>query len=133
MFTGESWIRFTGTGGTSVPENVPLNYSCGGEAPGWIRGAHPAVADGVVQRQLCFHFNGNKCHYMYNITIRNCGTFYVYKPSNITECFLRVCTGKCACPLHNISKAPLSTWFSNRVYSGCFFCWKGGREKKERK
>ena len=50
--------------------------------------------DGIVERELCYHFNGDECVFQYEILIRNCGTFYVYKPPSITRCSLRVCTGK---------------------------------------
>ena len=56
------------------------------------------MGDGVVQRQLCFHTGGLTCHYEFNIDIRNCGTFYVYKPADITTCSLRICTGMCVPP-----------------------------------
>ncbi|XP_078352366.1 pancreatic secretory granule membrane major glycoprotein GP2-like [Oculina patagonica] len=92
-FTGTSWIRFTGSGGAVVPEYAPPDYHCGANAPGWIRGGHPAVGDGVVERQLCFHHSGDICYFRhYYISIRNCGEFYVYRPPDITQCDLRICT-----------------------------------------
>ena len=88
------WIRFKGSGGTVIPEYAPPMHHCGANAPGWIRGSHPAVSDGIVGRQLCYHFNGDECIYQYEISIRNCGEFYVYKMPYVTRCSLRVCTGK---------------------------------------
>ena len=94
ILTSESWVRFTGCGGTAIPNNPPQAYHCGTNAPGWIRGAHPAVAEGVVKRKLCYRFNDNECHYgSYKISIRNCGSFFVYKPPDLTHCYLRLCTG----------------------------------------
>ena len=57
ILTSESWVRFTGCGGTAIPNNPPQAYHCGTISPGWIRGAHPAVAEGVVKRKLCYRFN----------------------------------------------------------------------------
>jgi len=88
------WIRFKGSGGTVIPEYAPPIHHCGANASGWIRGGHPAVNDGIVERQLCYHLNGDECIYQFEILIRNCGAFYVYKIPNITRCSLRVCTGK---------------------------------------
>ena len=88
------WVRFKGSGGTVIPEYAPPIHHCGANAPGWIRGSHPAVNDGIVERQLCFHLNGDECIYQYQISIRNCGEFYVYKIPNVARCSFRVCTGK---------------------------------------
>ena len=94
ILTSKSWVRFTGCGGTAIPNNPPQAYHCGTNAPGWIRGAHPAVAEGVVKRKLCYRFNDSECHYgSYNISIRNCGSFFVYKPPDLIHCYLRLCTG----------------------------------------
>ena len=94
ILTSESWVRFTGCGGTAIPNNPPQGYHCGTNSPGWIRGAHPAVAEGVVKRQLCYRYNDSECHFdSYKISIRNCGSFFVYKPPDLTKCSLRLCTG----------------------------------------
>ena len=94
ILTSESWVRFTGSGGTVIPNNPPQAYHCGTNSSGWIRGAHPAVAEGVVKRQLCYRYNENECGFdSYEISIRNCGSFFVYKPPDLTECYLRLCTG----------------------------------------
>ena len=95
ILTSESWVRFTGSGGTVIPNNPPQAYHCGTDFSGWIRGAHPAVAEGVVQRELCYRYNENECGFdSYEISIRNCGSFFVYKPPDLTECYLRLCTGE---------------------------------------
>ena len=94
ILTSESWVRFTGSGGTVIPNNPPQAHHCGTKSSGWIRGAHPAVAEGVVQRELCYRYNENECGFdSYEISIRNCGSFFVYKPPDLTECYLRLCTG----------------------------------------
>ncbi|RMX57371.1 hypothetical protein pdam_00016039 [Pocillopora damicornis] len=93
ILTSESWVRFTGSGGTVIPNNPPQAHHCGTKSSGWIRGAHPAVAEGVVQRELCYRYNENECGFdSYEISIRNCGSFFVYKPPDLTECYLRLCT-----------------------------------------
>ena len=94
ILTSEIWVRFTGSGGTAIPNNPPLAFHCGTNSPGWIRGAHPAVTEGVVKRQLCYRHNDDECHFgSYKISIRNCGSFFVYKPPDLTQCYLRLCTG----------------------------------------
>ena len=94
ILTSESWVRFTGSGGKAIPNNPPQAHHCGPNSPGWIRGAHPAVAEGVVRRKLCYRHNANECEFdSYEISIRNCGSFFVYKPPDLTQCYLRLCTG----------------------------------------
>ena len=66
-------------------------YHCGTDAPGWLNGAHPAVADGVVQREVCFSYLGSCCDYSNKISVRNCGAFYVYKLDPPSHCYLRYC------------------------------------------
>ncbi|PFX12463.1 Uromodulin [Stylophora pistillata] len=73
IFNSERWVRFTGSGGTAIPNNPPKAYHCGTNSPGWIRGAHPAVAEGVVPRKLCYRHYDKECYFgSYEISIRNC-------------------------------------------------------------
>ena len=66
-------------------------YHCGTEAPGWLNGTHPAVTDGVVQREVCFRYLGSCCHYSTNISVRNCGGFCVYRLEPPPHRNLRYC------------------------------------------
>ncbi|XP_020628524.1 pancreatic secretory granule membrane major glycoprotein GP2-like isoform X2 [Orbicella faveolata] len=61
-----------------MPTSCPPTYRCNTNAPGWLNGGHPLVADGKVTRQVCFHWSSNCCHSSTNIDVRNCGSFYVY-------------------------------------------------------
>ena len=74
-----------------MAESCVNMYHCGTDAPGWLNGTHPAVADGVVQRQVCFSYLGSCCHNSTNISVRNCGAFYVYKLEPPPDCYLRYC------------------------------------------
>ena len=97
-FTPGRWIRFTGSGGAAIPNNPPQPHQCGTINPGWIDGGHPSQSEGVVNRQLCFVNGTDDCEFdSYEISIRNCGKYYVYRPPNITECSLRLCTGTYVC------------------------------------
>ena len=103
------WFRFTGEAGTQMPETPPKRRSCGTGAPGWLNGKHPAVAEGVVQRKVCF-FSGmtdDKCKWSRVVSVRYCGQFYVYKFSGTPRCNLRYCgfkVGKFSPPLIIISQ-----------------------------
>ena len=66
-------------------------YHCGTHAPGWLLGAHPEVSDGVVTRTVCFSWRNKCCRWRSQISVRNCGDFYVYKLQRAPKCKLRYC------------------------------------------
>ncbi len=72
------WYRYQGAAGTRMTTSCPPIYRCNGDASGWLNGGHPAVADGIVTRQACFHWVSNCCWRTANIQVRNCGSYYVY-------------------------------------------------------
>ena len=89
---GARWYRFTGDAGTRMPTSPPSTSSCGTLAPGWLNGAHPEVADGVVDRQVCFHWDGSTCRWNRPIQVVNCGDHYRYNlPTTAGICYLRYC------------------------------------------
>ena len=87
------WYRFTGEAPGSIPESCVEKYRCGTHAPGWLKGKHPTVAEGVVTRQVCYNWGDNCCHWSNDIQIRNCGEFYVYNLPKAPACQLRYCSG----------------------------------------
>lgn len=92
--TSSSWIRFPIINKTRMPEYCPPKYACNTHASGWLNGNHPAVEDGIVQRQVCFHWYSDCCQWWISISIRNCTTFFVYQPSPLPGCWFRFCVGK---------------------------------------
>ena len=84
------WYRFGGGAGTKMPTSCVSVYRCGTNAPGWMNGAHPTVADGMVTRKVCYHWS-NCCALSNNIEVVNCGLYYVYKLSRPPGCTLRYC------------------------------------------
>ncbi|MCX4245001.1 DUF4215 domain-containing protein [Paraliomyxa miuraensis] len=91
QWQGLAWYRFTGAAGTLMPESAPPLYACGTDAPGWLNGVHPGVEDGVVPRQVCFHWSGNTCLWSTNVQVVNCSDFYLYSLPNTGPCQLRYC------------------------------------------
>ena len=85
------WYRFTGEAGDQMPTKCPKTLRCGTHAPGWLSGAHPSVADGVVNREVCYHWSNNCCRWKNNIKVKNCGNFYVYELQKPPACSLRYC------------------------------------------
>ena len=88
---GPGWFRFEGSAGTRMPTSCPPTRRCGTDAPGWMNGGHPTVADGQISRQVCFHWDSNCCLWSTNIKVRNCGSYYVYYLSGTPICSLRYC------------------------------------------
>jgi len=66
-------------------------FRCGTSAPGWLSGAHPTVAEGVVTRKVCFSWYNNCCEWDNTIRVRNCGAYYVYELSYTPICPARYC------------------------------------------
>ena len=89
------WYRFQGAAGDRMADKCVLMYRCGTEAPGWLNGSHPTVAEGVVTRQVCFHYWGDCCFWSNVIKVKNCSSYYVYElqkpPLSTADCPYRYC------------------------------------------
>jgi cysteine-rich repeat protein len=86
------WTRFTGDAGTTMPTSPPPEFSCGTHAPGWLSGAIPTEGEGIVARDVCFHWEGDTCHWKVPISVRNCGPFVMFKLAPVPTCALRYCS-----------------------------------------
>lgn len=86
-----AWYRFTGAAGSKMPESSPNENMCGTHATGWLNGAHPSVAEGKVNRKVCFNWSNNNCNWSADIEVRNCDSFFVYKLVKPPACQLRYC------------------------------------------
>ena len=73
---------------------------CGANGPGWLVGGHPSVSEGCARRRVCFAsssgFSGwysrsSCCRWSTYISVRKCGTFFVYKLRRPPTCYLRYC------------------------------------------
>ncbi|XP_068711555.1 uncharacterized protein [Montipora foliosa] len=87
------WYRFSGEAGTQMADSCPKIYHCTTDSPGWLDGTHPTVAEGIVQRKVCFFqqlFVSNCCEFSKDISVRNCGAFYVYRLDPL-KCYSRYC------------------------------------------
>jgi len=87
----KAWYRFTASAGNKMADTLVLKYHCGTNAPGYLTGGHPTVAQGAVSRRVCFHWSSNSCYFSTDIRVRNCGAFYVYELSKPPSCHLRYC------------------------------------------
>lgn len=77
-----------------MAEHCVSKGRCGTFAPGWLSGTHPTLAEGAVEREVCFHWfawRSDCCLFSTFIKVRNCGKFYVYKLRPPPVCSLRYC------------------------------------------
>ncbi|XP_016349776.1 adhesion G protein-coupled receptor E1-like [Sinocyclocheilus anshuiensis] len=92
--TWSGWYRlFINNMSAQIPDICVARSSCGTTVPLWIRGGHPTVQDGVVNRDVCGHFDNYCCHIgSFPIKVKACpGNYYVYELVRPTLCNLAYC------------------------------------------
>ena len=87
----EGWYRFKGDAGKKIPTTPVDGYHCNTAYPGWLRGDEPTVGDGEVSRTVCFTRGGNTCKNSVAITMKNCGSYFIYKLVPPPACSYRYC------------------------------------------
>ena len=87
----EGWYRFSGAAGTKMPTTRVPAYRCGADWSGWLDGSHPTVEDGEVQRTVCFSDRSTGCQYIKEISVKNCGSHFIYKLQKPATCNSRYC------------------------------------------
>ena len=95
LLTG--WYRFQGAAGDRMPDKRVLRYRCGTWHPGWLNGAHPTVAEGVVTRTVCYSGYRSCCRASNIIKVKNCNSYYVYE---LQRTVFRYCGNVIAGKLH---------------------------------
>ena len=72
------WYRFMGAAGTKMLTTCVPEFRCGTYWSGWLKGNHSTVEDGEVTRTVCFR-RGSCCRYTVKISVKSCGSYYIYK------------------------------------------------------
>ena len=85
-----SWYRFMGAAGTQLSTSCVPMYRCGASLPLWMDGEYPTEDEGRVKRRVCQSWIGC-CSLKTEISVRNCGGFYVHKFSPPPYCSGRYC------------------------------------------
>ena len=88
----EGWYRFVGAAGTKMPTTRVPEYRCGTDWSGWLDGAHPTVEVSEVSRKVCFSDRSSGCKFSNTISVKNCGSFYIYKLAQPPGCNSRYCS-----------------------------------------
>ncbi|KAL9961341.1 hypothetical protein ACROYT_G030259 [Oculina patagonica] len=86
------WYRFDGAAGTQMATTCPSQSRCDATVPGWLDGAHPTVAEGMVARTVCINKYANCCYTAFSIQVKNCGSYYIYKLVPTPGCDIRYCS-----------------------------------------
>ncbi|CAF5184147.1 unnamed protein product, partial [Rotaria magnacalcarata] len=85
------WVRFTGSGGTTIPTYAPGTSVCGTSATGWYASTVPS-SGATASGTLCYQWTSSTCQWSSSIQVANCNTYYVYLLYPSPTCNLRVCT-----------------------------------------
>jgi len=92
------WYRFESIveKNAQMPTEKVNQMRCGTVHPIWMRGSHPSVSEGIVDRDACINFYDmkNGCFAKLPIKVRNCGDFFVYYLGPTYSCSLAYCAGK---------------------------------------
>ena len=81
-WSGDGYYRFTGAAGTRLAESGgdgSLYHKCGTGYGGYLDGGHPGVGEGEVSRTVLFDDSNGGHTYTRDITVTNCGEYFVYK------------------------------------------------------
>lgn len=85
------WYRFLNVTGIRMATECPDQNRCNTNFPGWLQGRHPTVHEGIVKRNVCFNKNGCCQEMVYNIEVKNCGSYFVYYLKPTQGCNKRYC------------------------------------------
>ncbi|XP_066022495.1 EGF-like repeat and discoidin I-like domain-containing protein 3 [Pocillopora verrucosa] len=85
------WYRLMGDAGTKMPTKRVHAYHCGTVWSGWLDGAHPTLEDGEVHRTVCFSDRSTGCKHTIEISVKNCGAYFIYKLFKPPGCNSRYC------------------------------------------
>ena len=87
----KGWYRFVGAAGTKMPTTRVPAFRCGTVYSGWLHDPHPTMEDGEVFRRVCFSDKGSSCQDALLTSVKNCGSYYIYKLFRPPSCPSRYC------------------------------------------
>ena len=81
-----------GAAGTKMPTTRVPAYRCGTDWSGWLDDAHPTVEDGEVGKKVCFSDRSTGCQSKNMISVKNCGSYFIYELLEPPVCNSRYCS-----------------------------------------
>ena len=88
----EGWYRFVGAAGTKMPTTRVPAYRCGTQWSGWLDADHPTVEEDEVRMTVCFSDRSTGCRYTGTISVKNCGSYFIYRLKKPPNCNSRYCS-----------------------------------------
>ena len=67
-------------------------FRCGTDWSGWLDNAHPTVEDGEVGKEVCFSDRSTGCQSKNIISVKNCGSYFIYELLKPPGCDSRYCS-----------------------------------------
>ena len=92
LFTSTTWVRFTGSSGSSLANCLVTMQHCGTSVTGWYSGVYPAIAGATTNGAVCYNWAQNTCSWQTIIQVINCNGYYIYALSAPPTCNARYCT-----------------------------------------
>ncbi|CAM4831415.1 unnamed protein product [Rotaria magnacalcarata] len=86
------WVRFSGAAGTRLAPGPVEPFHCGTQGTGWYKGTYPTSIGGTASGTVCYSWPRNSCQWSNQISVTNCGGYYVFHLRAPPACFLRYCT-----------------------------------------
>lgn len=105
-FLDPGWYKPISKAGNIMPTTCPKDgFRCGTIEPVWLNGTLPSIVNSTVNATACVSsFNRGCCSPYYDIQIRNCGKFNIYKLTNTKACPQGYCFGsEIPCPIGETS------------------------------
>ncbi|XP_033745542.1 oncoprotein-induced transcript 3 protein-like [Pecten maximus] len=88
------WYKANGFNGSlSMPTHPVSLDRCSTKLPIWMNGTHP-TSGMTVNRTACMAGPNSNCMSKYNIQVKNCSTFYVYKLQTTNGLKMAYCFGE---------------------------------------
>ncbi|CAM4943883.1 unnamed protein product [Rotaria socialis] len=86
------WVRFSGAAGTRLAPGPVEPFHCGTQGTGWYKGTYPTSIGDTTSGTVCYSWPRNSCQWSNQISVTNCGGYYVFQLRAPPACFLRYCT-----------------------------------------
>ena len=75
-----------------MPTTRVPSYRCGTQWSGWLDADHPTMEEDEVRMTVCFSDRSTGCRYTGTISVKNCGSYFIYRLKKPPNCNSRYCS-----------------------------------------